>query len=228
MKASPPDLPETKRKLLDTSIKLMRIKGFNATSVDDICKATGITKGGFFHYFKSKEDIAKAALLRHHEIKTQASRNAPFRQLDDPLERVYGRLDFVKESFGGTTTKGCLIGMFAQELSLTHPELRKACQESFLQMTQDFEHDLAEAKSKHAPDAEFDPKKLALFFISIIQGSSLMAKAAESNTTAIDNIEEFRKHVRSLFGQPPVRRPHTKQQQPSRSSDHPQLSFGNI
>src|SRR2546425_5494492 len=116
-------LPETKRKLLDAGVSLMRHRGFNATTVDDVCAAAGVTKGGFFHYFKSKDNLAAAAVTRFHELKAKQFADAPFRNLADPLERVFGRLDFAKESSGGNKglTKGCLIGMFAQELSFTHP-----------------------------------------------------------------------------------------------------------
>src|SRR6185437_5601698 len=104
------ELPATKRKLVDSGVKLMRLKGFNATTVDDICRAAEVTKGAFFHYFKSKDELAKAAAQRFHERKAQEFHDAPFRKLSDPLDRVFGRLDFVKEAFGGTAhvTKGCL------------------------------------------------------------------------------------------------------------------------
>src|SRR2546427_11675038 len=108
-------LPETKRKLLDAGVSLMRHRGFNATTVDDVCAAAGVTKGGFFHYFKSKDDLATAAIIRFHELRARESAEAPFRRLADPLERVFGRLDFAKESWGGNKglTKGCLVGMVA-------------------------------------------------------------------------------------------------------------------
>src|SRR3954467_7331735 len=109
------EMSETKRKIVDAGVKLMRAQGFNATTVDDICSAAGVTKGGFFHYFKSKEEIAKAALLRFSEGKSEEFVEAPFRKLADPLARVYGRLDFVAQATGGNEhlTKGCLIGMLA-------------------------------------------------------------------------------------------------------------------
>ena len=94
--------PETKRKLVDAGASLMRARGFNATTLDDICAAAGVTKGGFFHYFKSKHAIAKAALARFGDEREKDFRNAPFRQVADPLERVFGRLEFVTESAGGT------------------------------------------------------------------------------------------------------------------------------
>ena len=56
------ELPETKRKLVDAGVNLMRSRGFNATTVDDVCAAAGVTKGGFFHYFKSKDNLAAAAV----------------------------------------------------------------------------------------------------------------------------------------------------------------------
>ena len=196
------ELPETKRKLVDAGVTLMRARGFNATSVDEICSAAGVTKGGFFHYFKSKDELARTALERFREGKAQDFAAAPFRKLADPLDRVFGRLDFVKESTGGKSglTKGCLIGVFAQELSFTNPELRRASREAFLKTASDFEKDLTEAKILHTPKADFDPKKISLFYVSIIQGGLLMAKTAESNDVVMDNIEQFRTHLQNLFG----------------------------
>jgi TetR/AcrR family transcriptional regulator, transcriptional repressor for nem operon len=198
----PAELPETKRKLVDAGVTLMRARGYNATTVDHICSEAGVTKGGFFHYFKSKDELAQAALTRFRAGKAQDFADAPFRKLADPLARVYGRLDFAKESTGGSKhlTKGCLIGMFAQELSFTNPELRSACQDSFARMAKDFEKDLAEAKSLHAPKAGFNPKNVAMLYVAIIQGSLMLAKAAEANAVLHENIEQFRGHLQGLFG----------------------------
>jgi TetR/AcrR family transcriptional repressor of nem operon len=193
---------DTRRNLVDAGVKLMRLQGFNATTVDDICEEAGVTKGGFFHYFKSKDDVAKAAALRFQDGKAQAFRDAPFRQLGDPLDRVFGRLDFTKESIGGhkRLTKGCLIGMFAQEMSSTNAELRKVCRAAFSQIARDFEADLAEAKAMYAPNAGFEPGKLAQLYVSVVQGSLIMAKASGSNEVFYENIEQLRRHLKELFG----------------------------
>jgi TetR/AcrR family transcriptional repressor of nem operon len=196
------ELPETKRKLVDAGVKLMRARGYNATTVDDICADAGVTKGGFFHYFKSKDDIAHTALAHFHEARMKSYEDAPFRKLADPLDRVFGRLDFVKSSIGGEhhVTKGCLIGMFAQELAVTNPEIGDVCQNYFGRMVRDFSRDLAEAKAAHAPDAKFDPKGLAQLYLAIVQGSLMLAKIAGGNEVLRDNIEQFRNHLRFLFG----------------------------
>lgn len=196
------ELSETKQKLLDSGIKLMRVNGYNATTVDDICAEAGVTKGGFFHYFKSKEDLAKAAVERFGYDKGQELHDAPYRHLTDPLDRVYGRLDFIKESVGGLSrsTRGCLIGSFAQELAFTHPEMRRVCNDLFHRLATDFEKDLTSAKEMYAPNARFEPAKLAWFFAAIFQGSSLLAKVAESNVVLMENIEQFRVYLQILFG----------------------------
>lgn len=195
-------LPETKRKLVDAGVKLMRARGYSATTVDDICANAGVTKGGFFHYFKSKDDVAHAALTYFHEGKVRDYEAAPFRKLADPLDRVFGRLDYVEESVGGKgrVTKGCLIGMFAQELAFTNPEIRDICQNFFSRIVGDFAQDLAEAKSVHAPAAKFDPKAAAQFYLALVQGSLMLAKIAGGNEVLRSNIEQFRSHLKCLFG----------------------------
>ncbi|HEU6449562.1 MAG TPA: TetR/AcrR family transcriptional regulator [Verrucomicrobiae bacterium] len=197
-------LPETKRKIVDAGVKLMRANGYNATTVDDICADAGVTKGGFFHYFKSKDDIARAALTRFHESKVQDYEDAPFRRLEDPLDRVFGRLDYVKESIGGEkrVTKGCLIGMFAQELAVSNPGIRDVCQNFFSRMVRDFSRDLAEAKAAHAPHAKFDPNGLAQFYLAIVQGSLMLSKIAGNNDVLHDNVEQFRSYLKCLFNLP--------------------------
>ena len=196
------EVSDTKRKLLDSGVKLMRARGYNATTVDHICGDAGVTKGGFFHYFKSKDDIARAAVAHFYEEKKLSYAEARFRKLADPLERVFGRLDYVKESVGGASrvTKGCLIGMFAQELAVSNPEIRDVCQSYFTNIVRDFTNDLAEAKAAYAPGARFEPKALAQLYVSIVQGSLMLSKIAGSNEIFSSNIEQFREYLKSQFG----------------------------
>lgn len=114
---------------------------------------------------------------------------------------MFVRLDYVEQSAGGKAhvTKGCLIGVFAQELAFTNPEIRDICHNFFSRTGRDFAHDLAEAKTAHAPDAKFDPKAVAQLYISIMQGSLMLAKTAGNNSVLIENIEQFRNYLKTLF-----------------------------
>ena len=60
--SKPLSKPQSAReRLLLAAFGLIRSKGFNATSVDDLCAAAGVTKGAFFHHFPSKEALGAAA-----------------------------------------------------------------------------------------------------------------------------------------------------------------------
>ncbi len=57
----------TKEKLVETAIDLVWSNSYGSVSVDDICKASGVKKGSFYHYFPSKAELAIAALEEHFE-----------------------------------------------------------------------------------------------------------------------------------------------------------------
>ena len=117
MRTARTDSP-TKDRLLHAAQELMLAKGYNATTVDEICEAAGLTKGSFFHYFRGKEELGAAVLERYCDSTMQMLQAAPHRQIKDPLKRLFGYLDFLMEmSRSPLAAKGCLLGTFAQELS---------------------------------------------------------------------------------------------------------------
>jgi AcrR family transcriptional regulator len=53
---------ETRAKIVESAARLFSARGFNAASVDDICKEAGISKGAFYHHFESKQALFLALL----------------------------------------------------------------------------------------------------------------------------------------------------------------------
>ena len=59
---------ETRNRILDAAIKLFNAKGFEDVTVLDIIADTGdLTRGAFYHHFKSKDDVLDAIFKRHWE-----------------------------------------------------------------------------------------------------------------------------------------------------------------
>ena len=86
--------PSAKTKLLDAALSVIRSKGYAATTVDDLCASAGVTKGAFFHHFKSKEDLGVAAADYWSETTGGLFAQAPYNAHADPLERLLGYVDF--------------------------------------------------------------------------------------------------------------------------------------
>ena len=197
------ELPDTKRRLLDAAMHLMLRQGFSATTVDEICAEADLTKGSFFHYFKSKDEIGEDVLEYFSTRKQQQFAGAKFNALADPLEKLHGLLDFIIESGrGATQVQGCLCGNFAQELAHTHPRIRAQCDVNFTSFAQSIQTMLREAKAKYCPKAGFDPEGVSLMFVSLLQGSMLLAKARKDKALLAENIKHFRDYIDTLFGGP--------------------------
>jgi len=70
----------TRAKLVQTASELIRRKGFIATRIDDICEVSGVTKGAFFHHFKTKEELAEACLAEWKSNVSEILASAPFQK----------------------------------------------------------------------------------------------------------------------------------------------------
>src|SRR5215813_5351517 len=99
-----------KDKILQAALSVIRSKGYAATTVDDLCSAAGVTKGAFFHHFKSKEEMAVAAANYWSTMTDEFFANAPYRKVSDPLERLLGYIDFRKSILQGELAEfTCLV-----------------------------------------------------------------------------------------------------------------------
>jgi TetR/AcrR family transcriptional repressor of nem operon len=191
----------TKVKLLEAAQRLMLAKGFTATSVDEICEAAGVTKGSFFHYFKSKEDLGKAVLDHFMSSMSQTLQDSPYFKNKDPLKRIYGYVDFMIEiSKDPQRRSGCLLGNFAQVLSDTHPDIREACAGHFSWWAEMLSHELDEAKSRHAIKEVIDTRAMAEHFIALFEGSLTLAKTRQDIGIIERNLKNYKRYLKSIFG----------------------------
>jgi len=199
MRKAQADSPK-REKLLEAAEELMLAKGFAATTVDEICETAGVTKGSFFHYFESKEDLGKAVLNRFCHSMLQRFHQGPFQKKKDPLHRIYGWIAFgIEMSKNPIAQKGCLLGNFSQELSDTHPGIRSLCAERFAGWTELLKKDLDAAKAKYAPRVRLDTQSLAEHFIVVIEGSLILAKAKQDMSVMEKNLRHFKQYLESLF-----------------------------
>jgi len=189
----------TEQKLLDAARELMLTKGYTATTVDEVCEAAGLTKGSFFHYFQGKEHLGRLVAQRFYACWQQVSGSAPFRRKKDPLDRVFGHVDFFIEMSRAPTWKGCLLGTFVQELSQTHPQIRSVCAACLGDLADGLKQDLVEAKAKYAPRARWSAQSLAEHLIAVAQGATILAKAKQDRRVFEESLVHFKNYLKRLF-----------------------------
>ena len=192
--------PPTKEKLLSAAQHLILEKGFVGTSVDDICAAARLTKGSFFHYFKSKDRLGVELLRKYCESSKTAFKTCCCPQEKDPLKRVYWFLDLMIKKARRKAATGCLLGCMAQELSDTHPEIRSISARGFPGMAEALKRDLAEAKARYKPKASVDPQGLADHFVAVLEGGMLVAKVRRTPGAMEANLKHFKQYLKGLFG----------------------------
>jgi TetR/AcrR family transcriptional repressor of nem operon len=187
-------------KLLDAAVHVIRSKGYSAARVEDICAEAGLTKGGFFHHFPSKEACAVAAAAHFAARADSLFDAASYARLADPRARVLGYVDFRKAILQGELPEfTCLLGTMVQEAYETHPTIRAACDRYISQHAARLEADLAEAKAICAPEADWTPQSAAFFSQAVLQGAFILAKAKRSPDAAADCLDHLKLYFEGLL-----------------------------
>jgi TetR/AcrR family transcriptional repressor of nem operon len=184
----------TREKLIRAATDLIRRKGYIATTIDDICEHSGVTKGAFFHHFKSKEELAKACLAAWNCQASAMEDAAPFQAITDPRQKVLGYMDFFMGVFDNPKVlKSCLAGTTAQEVSDTNPPLRKAANMCFQNAAKRFQTLLDDAcKNTRKP---VDTASLAALWMAAIQGSLILSKASQDGSVIRRNLEHVKQYI---------------------------------
>ncbi len=139
----------TRTKVLDAALHVLRAKGYSATTVDDVCTASGVGKGSFFHHFKSKEELAIAATQHWSAVTGALFESAPYQQVADPRERILAYIDFRSEIVQGDLADvTCLLGTMVQETFDSHPAIRAACREGIESHARTLTPVIAQAKAQ--------------------------------------------------------------------------------
>src|SRR5215472_9191632 len=129
-----PRVSDMKERLMDAAMDLIWENSYGATSVDAICDRAGAKKGSFYYFFKSKSELAAAA-LEDCWTKKKAEMDSIFSPTVPPLERldcyfdfVYQNISKVRERCGGAIL-GCPYVSVGGEVSTQDEIVRKKIDE---------------------------------------------------------------------------------------------------
>jgi TetR/AcrR family transcriptional regulator, transcriptional repressor for nem operon len=188
-----------KERLTDAAMDLIWENSYGATSVDAICERAGAKKGSFYYFFKSKADLAAAA-LEADWTKKRAEMDTIFSATVPPLERFERYFEFVHDRLAEIQKKcgsilGCPLLTVGSEVSTQDEMLREKVQEILDRKVRYFESAIRDAHWQGlivAPDAKAKAKGL----FACYQGT--MAQARIENN--LEPLRDFKQVARDFLG----------------------------
>lgn len=189
-----------KDNIIHESLKLFSLNGFINTGLSDILEAANTSKGGFYNYFASKEDLFYEVLAEAQRI----WRDKVLRDLRDtksPIERIKKLLEnyrdhYLKDSmnFPG----GCIFITFSVELDNQRPHLAKEVNKGFVGLKNMLRHYLDEGKAQGELGEDVDTEAATEILIAGMLGASVIMGVDKSNSSLDKLINSLIKYIDNL------------------------------
>ena len=189
-----------KERLMEAAMDLMWQNSYSAASVDAICERAGAKKGSFYYFFKSKSELAAAALEADWK-KKRAEMDSIFSPTVRPLERldryfdfVYQNLSKVRERCGGAIL-GCPYVSVGSEVSTQDEIVRKKIDEIMDRKLNYFVSAVRDAAAQEVIETS-DPLAKARALFSSYQGTVAQARIQND----IELLRDFKHVAKELLG----------------------------
>ena len=187
----------TRDQILNAASRLIHVQGYQSTSLDDVLRESGVGKGNFYYYFKSKEDLGYAIIDRIRRAFVERGLGPAFGDTAaDPVGQLHGFFDRVLDSQRQRNcVGGCAIGNLACELSDVHEGFRQQLAGIF----DVYRDHVAEAirrgqqSGRLRPDA--DAVRIAQFLVGALEGAILLGKVTRDITVIERCVEELKAHL---------------------------------
>lgn len=195
---------ETRQRILDTAQSLILEHGYSGVSVDRIINGLGLTKGAFFHHFRSKKDLAHDLIQRFADDGNAllSKSIARARKLsDDPLQQFLIVVGLYEEIFEGLSEpySGCLLASYVYELQEFDDDVRPIINSEFLFARSELTALLTRVAERYPPRMKVDLRALADTFMSTFEGAFILSKSLSEPDITIEQLRLYRSFVQLLF-----------------------------
>ncbi|MEZ4948804.1 MAG: TetR/AcrR family transcriptional regulator [Saprospiraceae bacterium] len=171
---------QTRQMIVSKAAVLFNRQGVSGTSMSDIMEVTGLTKGGLYGNFKSKEELAEAAFeYAVNQVWDEISlRTKEIERVPDKLKAV---VYFYKEhALSPPIEGGCPLLNAGAEFDYNHPTLLPKVKSSMEKWHQRLIKSLEKGIERKELKAELDKEQFASVFIACIEGGLLLSQVQKS------------------------------------------------
>jgi len=168
-------------RLVAAMASLVHQRGYLAVGVDDVCRAAGVKKGSFYHFFASKRDLMLAALDRQAQVGERHLFRPALGSDVPPLKRIERLLETAalfetSNKTRGGFVLGCPFGNLAAEVGGSEPLLTKRADEALRKFSESVRDALIEAKRRGDVPRTLDVRKATDAILAYFEGVMLLAK----------------------------------------------------
>jgi TetR/AcrR family transcriptional repressor of nem operon len=176
---------------------LIHLQGYHCTTLDDVLRDSGVGKGNFYYYFKSKEELGYAIIDRLVRGFVERTLDPAFADTDrDALAQIHGFLDRVLDNLRQRNcVGGCPMGNLASELSDVHEGFRMRLAEIFVQWRATLARALRRGQAAGRLSADCHPEGLAHFLVASLEGAILMSKMTKDIAVMEQCVDELKRHL---------------------------------
>lgn len=157
-------------------------QGYSGTSLSDLTKATGLTKGAIYGHFKNKEELAFIAFKFNvdrvvNQIKIDLS------TIESPIQQLYGLTNFYRKYKSYTIEfGGCPIVNIGVDANHENPKLLKKVQEVISKLQYSITKMISNAIQAGEIKKAVNPEKYGRQFFTIIEGAVFMTVTMNDDT----------------------------------------------
>jgi TetR/AcrR family transcriptional repressor of nem operon len=175
MKVSREQAAANRERVVEVAGKLFRENGFDGIGVADLMKAAGLTHGGFYSHFRSKDDLAAEACSR--TMARASERWAALARVSRGAARAEIVKQYLTESHCDGPGNGCLLAALGSDAGRQGRAIRRAFREGLGSLV-DILAKLAPGRSRAAK------RKQALADIAQMVGAMMLARAVDDRALA--------------------------------------------
>lgn len=169
----------TKERIVRAAAELMRIKGVNATTVDDVLRASGTSKSQFYQHFPDKDGlISEVAAFQSQTVLAREITRLRTLKSFSGLRRWRDAL--VQQNALQSGAYGCVIGSFANEIADQNETARETLARTFAQWQELIVDALDRMQEAGMLSDEADTEQLAVGLMAALQGGYLLAQTARN------------------------------------------------
>ena len=187
----------TRDQILDAAGRLIHLRGYHNTSLDDVLRESGVGKGNFYYYFKSKEELAYAIIDRAVDAFMARTLEPSFADTSgDPIAQIHAFFDRVLETQRQRNcVGGCPLGNLASELSDVHEGIRRRLAGIFTEWRERLTEALARGQERGRVRRACVPADGAQFFVASLEGAILLAKVTKDISVMEKCVTELKQHL---------------------------------